>query len=47
VGTKTTEKLLTHFKSVDNIRNAQMDELEDVVGKDKAKRVSVFFLSQG
>jgi excinuclease ABC subunit C len=47
VGTKTTEKLLTHFKSVDNIRIARMDELEGVVGKDKAKRVSVFFLSQG
>lgn len=36
VGTKTTDKLLKHFKSVAKIKSASLKELETVVGRDKA-----------
>jgi len=43
IGNTLASKLLTHFKSVRNIRKASLEELEKVVGKSKAKLVSGFF----
>lgn len=39
VGKKTQEKLLNHFKSVKKIKEASFDELEKIVGKNKAELV--------
>lgn len=39
IGRKTAEKLLRHFKSVKKIREASVEELEQVVGKQKAQLV--------
>jgi len=36
IGSKTTEKLLTHFKSVKKLRAASHHEIEQIIGKAKA-----------
>ena len=43
IGTKTVEKLLIRFKSVEKLKLVPADELEKVVGKDKAKRIVLYF----
>jgi excinuclease ABC subunit C len=40
IGKKTAEKLLRHFKSVKKIREASIDELEQVVGRKKAEQLA-------
>ena len=40
IGDKMAEKLLKHFKSVRRIKEAPLNELEEVIGKAKAKLVS-------
>jgi excinuclease ABC subunit C len=46
IGENTAGKLLRHFKSVKKIKEASMKELEDVVGKSKAKVVSDYFIQK-
>ena len=36
IGEKTAEKLLQHFKSVKKLKNADIKEIESVVGKSKS-----------
>jgi excinuclease ABC subunit C len=43
ISDKTAEKLLIELKSVKNIKEASLEELEKVVGKSKAKLVFHFF----
>ncbi|PKP10746.1 MAG: excinuclease ABC subunit C [Bacteroidetes bacterium HGW-Bacteroidetes-4] len=43
IGPKTVEQLLTHFKSVENIKQASPDELSQVIGKAKAQKLMQFF----
>jgi len=40
IGEKTAEKLLKHFKSVKKLKEAEIDEIEKVVGKSKAEKIS-------
>lgn len=46
IGPKTVEQLLTHFKSVENIKQASTDELSQVIGKAKAQKVEQFFAKE-
>jgi excinuclease ABC subunit C len=39
IGKHTTDKLLRHFKSVKKIKAASFEELEQIVGKQKAEIV--------
>jgi excinuclease ABC subunit C len=39
IGKKTTDKLLSHFKSVKKIKEAPIEELEKVIGRQKAEIV--------
>ena len=39
VGAKTTEKLLSHFKSIKKVRDASQEEIAAVVGKSLAEKV--------
>jgi excinuclease ABC subunit C len=39
VGKKTTEKLLSHFKSIKKLKEASAEEIEKIVGKARAKVV--------
>ena len=39
IGEKTAEKLIKHFKSVKKLKEAQLEEIEKVIGKSKAKVV--------
>jgi len=39
VGAKTARELMLHFKSLDNIASASLDELESVVRKDQARAI--------
>ncbi len=39
IGKKTIDKLLGHFHSVNNIKNAKFDDVKLLIGKDKAKTV--------
>jgi excinuclease ABC subunit C len=39
IGSKTAEKLLKHFKSVKKLKNASLEEIEQVVGKAKGRVV--------
>lgn len=39
IGEKTTNKLLSHFKSITRIKNTPFEALEKLIGKDKAKLV--------
>ena len=43
ISTATAQKLLTHFKSVKNIKEAKEPELAEVIGKAKAKSVFLFY----
>ena len=43
VGKKTAAKLLKHFKGVTKIREASLDEVAEVVGKDRAEKLKHYF----
>ena len=45
IGAKTAEKLLKEFKSVARIQTTPLEELEKVVGKQKAAIVVKYFKS--
>lgn len=45
VGEKSITKLLTHFKSVEKIKNESLEELEKIVGKSVGGKVYNFFNS--
>ena len=45
VGDKTIEQLYKYFKSFNKIKEATIQNLESVVGKDKAKRINSYFNS--
>ena len=47
IGKITATKLLKHFKTLKNIREAQEDELITVLGKDKADKVRKYFEEVG
>jgi excinuclease ABC subunit C len=42
IGKTTATKVLNHFKSISNIKNASEEELIEVLGKDKARRIRTF-----
>lgn len=39
IGSKASQKLLAHFKGIDEIKNASLEELSQVVGESKARLV--------
>ena len=43
IGEKTANELLRHFKSVKRIREADLPEIEAIIGKSKARLVADFF----
>jgi excinuclease ABC subunit C len=43
IGKATAEKLLLEFKSVKKVRDAALEQLEAVVGKDKAAKLLEYF----
>jgi excinuclease ABC subunit C len=43
IGIKTTEKLLIRFKSVENIKKAELVELENIAGKDKGEKIFNYY----
>lgn len=43
IGKKTASKLLKHFKGVTKIREASVDEVAEVVGKDRANKLKQYF----
>lgn len=43
IGVKTKEVLLNHFRSVERIKNASEDELQNLVGGSKAAKIIDFF----
>ncbi|MFT6880226.1 MAG: excinuclease ABC subunit C [Algoriphagus sp.] len=43
IGKPTATKVLKHFKSIQNLRKASEEELIEVVGKDKSRRIKNFF----
>ncbi|MFS4482580.1 excinuclease ABC subunit UvrC [Hyunsoonleella sp. 2307UL5-6] len=43
IGEKTVVELLKHFKSAKRVAHAKLDELEDVVGVSRAKKVYSFY----
>jgi excinuclease ABC subunit C len=46
IGKQTILNLLKHFKSAKRVKNASLDNLADVVGKDKATKIYNFFNSK-
>lgn len=46
IGKLTMEKLLKQFKSLSNMREASFEDIEKVVGKDKAEKLREYFNSQ-
>ncbi len=42
IGKPTATKVLKHFKTISNIRKASQEELIEVLGKDKARRIREF-----
>jgi excinuclease ABC subunit C len=46
IGKLTMEKLLKQFKSLSNMREATFEDIEKVVGKDKAEKLTDYFNSQ-
>lgn len=46
VGEKTKEQLLRRFKSVKRIREAKLEELEDVVGKVRARNIKEYYKTE-
>ncbi|MFT6842252.1 MAG: excinuclease ABC subunit C [Psychroserpens sp.] len=47
IGKPTATKVLKHFKSLVNLRNAPEEELVELLGKDKARRILEFFKNEG
>jgi excinuclease ABC subunit C len=45
IGMKSVERLLTHFKSVTNIKHAELFDLEELLGIHKAKLIYDYFHS--
>ena len=45
IGSLTVEKLLSRFKSVENLKNVTIEELESAVGRDKSKKIANFLLT--
>ena len=43
ISAKTSEKLLTHFKSVSVIKEKTEDELSEIIGKSKARLIKEYF----
>ncbi len=43
IGTKTTQKLLKHFKSVKRIREADEEALIKIIGKNQASKIQAYF----
>jgi len=43
IGEKTILALLKHFKSTKRVRNSKLEDLIDVIGKDKATKISNFY----
>ncbi len=43
IGTKTKQTLLKHFKSVKRIKEAELEALNEVVGKQKASLIKAYF----
>lgn len=43
IGKKTAARLLTYFKGVKKIREAPIEQVAEVVGEDKAKKVKAYF----
>ncbi|AWV97406.1 excinuclease ABC subunit UvrC [Arcticibacterium luteifluviistationis] len=43
IGKPTATKVLSHFKSISNLRKATEEELIALVGKDKSRRIRAFF----
>ena len=43
IGKKTAAKLLKHFKGVNKIREATLDEVAELVGKDRANKLKSYF----
>jgi excinuclease ABC subunit C len=46
IGKLTMEKLLKQFKSLSNMREASIEDIEKVVGKDKAEKLLKYFEAQ-
>ncbi|MEI7420788.1 MAG: excinuclease ABC subunit UvrC [Prolixibacteraceae bacterium] len=46
IGKLTSDKLLTFFKSVENIKNASDTELESIVGRERRKKITDYFQSE-
>lgn len=47
IGEATQKKLLSHFKSIKRLKSADMNEVEAIVGKKKAKIIAEYFAQQG
>jgi excinuclease ABC subunit C len=43
IGTKVSQKLLAHFKGIDEIKNASEEELAEVIGEAKAKLIRDYY----
>jgi len=43
IGNKTSEKLLSHYKSVEKIRELNREEIKIVIGKDKSEKIWAYF----
>ena len=43
IGTKTVETLLRHFRSVEKVRAANIEELTALVGPARAKKIRAYF----
>lgn len=43
IGSKTIDKVLGHFKSVENLKSVELEKLESVVGREKATKILDYF----
>jgi excinuclease ABC subunit C len=46
IGNETAETLLAHFRSIKNLKNAESREVENVIGKSKAKIIEAYFTNK-
>ena len=46
IGPKTAQKLLSHFRSIKKVKEANLSQLEQVINKRAAKRVNDYFTQQ-
>jgi excinuclease ABC subunit C len=46
IGQRSIQQLLTHFKSVEEIKNAKFEKISKIVGKDKATKIVNYFSSE-